>query len=195
MRESGNNNVECELELESGDVVDVRVSRQFERLFEPSDLSEHLVFPIGAYTFTSTSAGYYSDGSRRWRFDGEATAGDLYDATTRQLGGDTWFAFNRHLRASSGYIAVAIASEYGDLNWRLWSVRLDYVHSATLSASGFLQYSSSNSAKVLNLRIRWILRNDSDLYLVYNDRRQDLAAAPSLRNREPALKVNYRLFI
>ncbi|HQU33702.1 MAG TPA: DUF5916 domain-containing protein [Thermoanaerobaculaceae bacterium] len=195
VRETGDNSLSCELELESGDVVEVRVKREFERLFEPFELDPHLVLPAGAYTFTGTSASYYSDESRRWGFDVEATGGDFYDGTTRQLGGETWFVFNRHLRTAGGYSTVNVSSPHGDLKWRLWSARLDYIHSATLSASGYLQYNSSIGARVLNLRLRWILRNDSDLYLVYNEGRQELAGAPDLRNRELALKVNYRLFI
>ncbi|MDD5562710.1 MAG: DUF5916 domain-containing protein [Thermoanaerobaculaceae bacterium] len=194
-RESGRNSLECELELENGDAVVVQVNREFERLFAPFELAERLVFPTGVYTFTSTTAGYYSDESRRVGLDAEATAGDFYDGTTRQLGGETWFVLNRHFRAAGGYSTVRIASVHGNLDWRLWSVRLDYIHSATLSASGYLQFNSSDATKVLNLRLRWILPNDSDLYLVYNDNRQDIAAAPALRNRELALKVNYRAFI
>ncbi len=88
-----------------------------------------------------------------------------------------------------------VSSPHGDVDWNLWSLRLDYTHSATLSASGYLQYNSSTATTVLNLRLRWILPNDSDLYLVYNDTREDLLGAPALRTRELALKVNYRLFI
>jgi hypothetical protein len=66
---------------------------------------------------------------------------------------------------------------------------------ALISASAYMQYNSSNGSKVLNLRLRWILPHDSDLYLVYNDSREDLLGGPTLRGRELALKVNYRIFI
>ncbi|MGE5237055.1 MAG: DUF5916 domain-containing protein [Acidobacteriota bacterium] len=194
-RESSTNALECEIELESGGSVSVQTSREFERLFEAFGLDDRLTFPAGGYTFTSTELDYYSDDSRRVGFNAEVTAGGYYDGSTRQLGGDTWYVFSPHLRASGGYFSVDVSSPHGDVNWRLWSVRLDYTQSATLSASGYLQYNSSNGTKVVNLRVRWILPNESDLYLVYNDTRADLFGAPDLHTRELALKMNYRLFI
>jgi hypothetical protein len=195
VRESSANALECELELESGDTIALQTGRQFERLFEPFALDPRLVFPIGAYTFTSTEVDYSSDPSRRLGFKAEGVAGGFYDGTTRQLDGETWIVLSPHVRAAGGYSKVDISSPHSSVDWRLWSVRLDYTHSATLSASGYLQYNSSDGTKVLNLRLRWILPNDSDLYLVYNDTREDLLAGPALRGRELALKVNYRLFI
>ncbi len=195
VRESASNGLECEIELESGDSISVEVARQFERLFDGFPLDSALVFPAGDYTFTSGALDYSSDASRRLGFDLEAERGSFYDGTTRQLGGDAWYVFSPHLRASAGYFAVDISSPHGGVDWDLWSLRLDYTHSATLSASAYLQHNSSNGSKVLNLRLRWILRNDSDLFLVYNDTREGFAGAPNLRTRELAVKMNYRLFI
>ena len=194
-RESSSNNLECELELENGDRIAVQTGREFERLFQPFALDPHLAFPAGGYTFTSTEIDYWSDDSRRLGYNAEVTTGGFYDGTRRQLASEIWYVFSPRLRATGGYSPVDISSPHGDVAWNLWSVRLDYTHSSTLSASGYLQYNSSDGTKVLNLRLRWILPNDSDLFLVYNDTREDRLGAPSLRTRELALKVNYRLFI
>jgi hypothetical protein len=194
-RESSSNSVVCEVELESGDMITAQATREFERLFEPFALDRGLTFPAGAYNYTSSELDYTSDTSRRVGFDAEATFGGFYDGTTRQLGGDAWVVFSRHLRTSGGIFNVHVASPHGGVDWTLWEARVDYTASSTLSASAYLQYNSSTATKVLNLRLRWILPHDSDLYLVYNDTRQDLLGAPELRGRELALKVNYRLFI
>jgi hypothetical protein len=195
LRESRSNALECEVELESGDMITVQTTREFERLFDPFALDPALVFPTGGYTYTSTELDYSSDDSRRMGFNAEATLGGFYDGTTRQLGGDAWYVFSPHLRTSGGIFNVHISSPHGGVDWNLWEARLDYTHSSTLSASAYMQYNSSNGSKVLNLRLRWILPHDSDLYLVYNDSREDLLGGPTLRGRELALKVNYRIFI
>jgi hypothetical protein len=194
-RESSTNSLECEVELESGDVIAVQANREFEHLFEPFALDRGLVFPTGGYTFTSTELDYTSDPSRRLGLDLEGVAGDFYDGTTRQYGGDAWYVFSPHLRAAGGVFNVQVSSPHGRVDWTLWDARVDYTASSTLSASAYLQHNSSTGSNVLNLRMRWILPNDSDLYLVYNDTREDLLGAPALRSRELALKVNYRLFI
>ncbi len=193
--ETASHSLQCDLEMENGDQATLQVTRDFERLFEPFALDPRVVFPTGGYTFTSGEIDYYSDDSKRLGYNAEAVTGDFYDGTTRQLGGDLWYVFSPHVRASGGTSTVDVSSPHGDLEWRLWSVRLDYIHSSTMSASGYMQYNSSNGTKVLNLRMRWILPNDSDLYLVYNDSREDFTGAPELRTRELAVKMNYRLFI
>ncbi len=195
VRESSSNGGEVEFELESGDKIKVQASSQFERLFEPFELDQHLVFPAGDYTFTNGVLEYSSEDSRRLGVNAELDAGGYYDGSGRQYGGDLWYVFSPHLRATASYWGVDITSPHGDVDWDLWAARLDYTHSATLSASGYLQYNSSNGSKVLNLRLRWILPHDSDLFLVYNDTREDVLGLPTLRGRELALKVNYRIFI
>ncbi len=195
VRESGDNALECEVELDGGDSFSVQTARQFERLFEPFALDEGLAFPAGDYTFTNTTFAWHTDDSRRVGLELDATAGGFYDGTSRQVGSEAWLVFSPHLRAAGGYTSVDVSTPHGGVNWNLWSVRLDYTHSATFSAAGYLQVNSANGGKVLNLRLRWIMRNDSDLYLVYNDTREDLLGSPSLRARELAIKVNYRVFI
>ena len=43
--------------------------------------------------------------------------------------------------------------------------------------------------------LRWILRNDSDLYLVYDDSEVDETGLPVRRRRELAIKASWRFFL
>jgi hypothetical protein len=195
VEESGHSELILTLELENGDLAEVRTSRKFERLFEPFEVDDELTFDVGDYAFYSTSFIYFSDRSRRWGIDARLTTGEFYDGHRNQLTGDLWFVFNRHFRAAGSYSTYDISTSHGNIDWRLWSLRLSYTHSATLSASAFLQYNSSTSASLLNLRLRWILPNDSDLFLVINERRDEEFGVPADRDREAAVKVAYRFFL
>lgn len=74
-------------------------------------------------------------------------------------------------------------------------MRIDYTFSSVLSTTAYLQHNSSTANTLLNLRLRWILRSDSDLYLVYNESEIDEFGLPTERHRELALKVSYRFFL
>jgi hypothetical protein len=194
-RESSNVSLNLEFELENGDEFAIRASRAFERLFEEFALDEDLVFPAGDYRFDTIDFGYESDRSRRWGTGAGVADGEFYDGDQRQLEGELWFVFNRHFRASGSYATFDISSEYGTIDWQLWALRVDYTHSSTLSASAFAQHNSSTGNTDLNLRLRKILRNDSDLFVVFNEREIEDELFGTLRERDFAVKISYRIFL
>jgi hypothetical protein len=88
-----------------------------------------------------------------------------------------------------------IDSPHGQVEWTLGGLRIDYTFSSTISASAFIQHDSASSVTTLNLRLRWILPNDSDLFLVYDETELDPGGRPAQRDRQLALKMNYRFFL
>ena len=193
--ESSSLNFNIESDMNSGDQFDLRISRDFERLFEDFELDEDLVFGPGDYTFVDCSLSYSSDPSRRWGGDLELSGGGFFDGDRRQASAELWFVFSKHLRTGGSYSIYDIDSDHGAVDWRLWSLRIDYTFSSVLSTTAYLQHNSSTANTLLNLRLRWILRNDSDLYLVYNESEIDEFGLPTERHRELALKVSYRFFL
>ena len=194
-RESSRLNLTCEVELESGDDLELAVNRNYERLFEPFEVDDGLTFGSGEYTYTSAELQYHSDESRRWGIDAEAAVGEFFDGDSTQLEAGAWWVLSRHFRTAASYSTYDVSADHGGIDWRLWSVRLEYIHSATISASAYLQHNSSNGTTVVNLRLRWILPNDSDLFLVLNERRDEQELSQALRSRDAALKVSYRFFL
>jgi hypothetical protein len=194
-RESSDINLNLELEFDNGDEFQVRASREFERLFEEFELDESLVFPAGDYTFEFVRLSYESDRSRKWGGEASFVDGEFYDGDQRQLEGELWLVFNRHFRVNGSYATFDISAEHGAIDWQLWAFRLDYTCSSTLSASGFVQHNSSTGNTDLNLRLRKILRNDSDLFVVLNEREFEDPALGTLRERDLAVKVSYRFFL
>jgi hypothetical protein len=193
--ESYNLNLEFEFELESGDQLELRASREFERLFEDFELDEELVFPAGDHTFDSVRLRYSGDESRRWGWDAEFTLGEFYDGDRTFFEADLWYVFSRHFRVAGAYELYDVSAPHGSIDWHLWSFRVHYTHSATLSASGFVQYNSSTGTTVVNLRLRKILRNDSDLYIVFNQREIEDDVFGTVREHDAAVKISYRFFL
>ena len=98
------------------------------------------------------------------------------------------------MRFGGTYSKFSISTDHGNLDWQLWSIRLNYIYNSQISASSYLQYNSSTGSAVLNLRFHWILRNDSDLFIVFNERRINEDDVWTLSGRDSAVKVNYRIF-
>ena len=58
-------------------------------------------------------------------------------------------------------------------------------------ASALLQYNSATNSVSANVRLRWEYRPGSELFVVYNEDRDTLAANfPATRNRSVILKIN-----
>jgi hypothetical protein len=195
LTESAGTSLNWEMELENGDQIELRFGRSFERLFEPFELDEELVFAPGDYSFSEVTFSYESDESRRWGVEAELRGGGFFDGDSLQAEAELWYVASPRLRTAGSFARYDVSSAHGSIDWELWSLRVDTTFSSHLSASAFLQHDSSNDATLLNLRLRWILRNDSDLFLVYNDAEQGHGSLTPRRGRELALKVNYRFFL
>ncbi|HUX06594.1 MAG TPA: DUF5916 domain-containing protein [Acidobacteriota bacterium] len=193
--ESSNYGLNYEMELESGDKLEARVSRNFERLFEPFDLDDELVFAPGDYAFYNAEIQFESENSRRLGIDANVTAGQYYDGNRLELSTGIRYIFNPHLRTRVSFSTYNIDSDHGNLDWRLWGLRLEYTLNSYVSTSAFLQYNSSTGDATLNLRLRWIHSNDSDLFIVFNERRNNSLDRWELQGREALVKVNYRFFL
>jgi hypothetical protein len=82
----------------------------------------------------------------------------------------------------------------GSFTTRLAGSRLTYTMTPRMFASALLQYNSGNNALAANVRLRWEYRPGSELFVVFNEQRDTLAAPfPALANRSLIVKIN-RLF-
>ena len=181
----------------SGDELRLQLERSFERLFDEFDLTDEgdLIFPPGDYSFQSYQVQLESDKSRRWSVNTSAEAGDFYDGERTVLRQGADFILNRHFRLGGSVANYSIRSDFGDLDWQLWSLRASYIHNANISISSFLQYNSYDGEALLNLRFRWMLRNDSSLFVVYNEGRLRQFDRWRTIDRQAAVKISYRIIL
>ena len=192
--ESLNSMGRLELDFESGENLQIRVTNNFERLFEPFELSDDLVFPRGDYRFLNSHFEFRTEGSRRWHATASVDLGGYYDGRRRNLRGSLRYIFTNHLSVWTELATYQINSIHGEIDWRLWRGRINYTHNAYLSVSAFLQYNSSTGDATANLRLRWIHSNDSDFFVVFNERRVHELDRWLLQGRDAIVKLNYRFF-
>ncbi|HUX08545.1 MAG TPA: DUF5916 domain-containing protein [Acidobacteriota bacterium] len=194
--ESSSFYIRNEVNFESGDQLDLNFSKNFERLFVPFELDEDvLIFDAGDYDFISGEISFRTDNSRRWGINTNFSFGEFYDGDMQELRGGFFYVLNKHFRIGGSLSNYKIDSNHGGINWHLWRIRLNHIHNSHLSASTYFQYNSSNGSAVLNLRLRLIHSNDSDLFIVFNERRVREGGVWELYGRESVVKANYRLFL
>ena len=80
----------------------------------------------------------------------------------------------------------------GSFTTKLVGSRVTYTMTPLMFASALVQYNSSTHTVSANVRLRWEYRPGSELFVVYNEERDTLAAArrAGLQNRAFIVKVN-----
>lgn len=193
--ESANNGARVEIDFESGDNLQAKVEQRFERLYEPFELSDEITYGIDDYRYTNATIRYRTSSARRWNAHAQLTIGDFYDGTRQDISGSFGYIFNRHFSASGSLTNYSIEHPGGRTDWQIWRGRINYIHNAYLSVAGLFQYNSSSGAASANLRLRLIHSNDSDLFIVFNERRINEFDRWQLASRDGVVKMNYRIFL
>ena len=79
----------------------------------------------------------------------------------------------------------------GSFTNRLLGSRVTYTVTPLMFVSSLLQYSSASNVAAANVRLRWEYRPGSELFVVWNEQRDTLAAQfPALTNRALVVKIN-----
>jgi hypothetical protein len=156
-------------ELDSGDEAEIQVGYQFQRLVEPFELTPGVTVPAGDYEDWSFDATLSSARSR-------ALAGELSGGFGGFWGGDrksigAALSFNSpHIGTELGWAHNDVDVPDGAFTTDLFQGRLNLALNTRLFGNALVQYNSQTGAFSVNLRIDFIHRPGSDLFIVFNDR-------------------------
>jgi len=163
---------EWTLETKAGAELRLMGSRFFDRPTMAFQLSPNVEVPAGNYRFHQVSANY------RWPWGGllrgqiNANAGSFYDGSRVSFSVRPTWHLSEHLELGSEYEVNRI--EFRERSQMLWAhigrIRARAMLSTELTGESFVQYSSSLSGVIANIRIRFNPREGNDFYLVYNHR-------------------------
>ena len=81
----------------------------------------------------------------------------------------------------------------GDFTNHLLSARLSYSFSTRLALMSLVQWNSDVDRVDVNMRLNYIHRPGSDLFIVYNERREVEGLAAGILDRTLAVKFTYLL--
>lgn len=155
----------------------------------------------GAYENNSLNLRGGTDGRRKLGLRGGLNAGGYFDG--HRLGGNANLTYqpSANLNASIGLSRNAVwdlgPDDAGHLETNVWSLRVNYAFSPGLFTKAFIQYNDVRNALISNYLLHWILRDGTELFLVYNEAYDTMPEPggprfdPSATDRTLLLKFTY----
>ena len=198
--ESASYNVGAQLETRGGHQVRMDLSRSYEDLRVPFNLSSTASVPIGSYWFNDASLSYAPPGGALFRTSFNVTAGQFYDGTRVSASASPTWSISQHLSLSGTYQLNRV--DFGDrgqnFTAHIGRLRTDLTFTTATSASAFVQYNSAGDVVSWNARFRYNPTEGTDLYLVWNETlnsdRSSLSPVPPLSQQRTLLVKYSRTF-
>ena len=137
-------------------------------LQEPFEIRPGIVIPAGAYHFNRPRVSFTSDLSKPIVFSLREKWGDFYSGKRYETtAGITWRP-NTHLLVDLSESHNRVLLPQGNFSTSLFAGRINYNFSRKLLTAALVQLNSAARLSVINVRLRYIYRPNSDFFVVYN---------------------------
>ncbi len=184
-------------EFRSGATLSATYRANYESVLDSFPLAHDVFVPPGEFWFHEGVVAYQAGRTTLFRPSVTATAGQFYDGHRVALAPSVeWNAVPPHLELGADYSfnAIRFPERAVSLHVHLVRVRVRIAYDPRLSLSTFWQYNSVDDVASLNARLRFNVRDGTDLWIVYNeglntDRNAHTPIPPVSRGR--ALMVKY----
>jgi hypothetical protein len=178
-------------EFESGDNFMLYYQVGESRPDEEFDIADTLYVPVGNYDAKMGMGTFSTSPSRPLVFEANARLGNFYGGTIRGLGSTLTLAPSPQVAVSVGLDQNHVEVPSGEFTANLVSARGNYSFSTRLSANLLVQYNSLDENFSTNLRVNFIHRPGSDLFLVFTEERGVDGDLSALSDRGMVMKVTY----
>ena len=137
-------------------------------LTEPFQIRRGVVIPPGTYEFNRPQVSFTSDLSKRIILHGREKWGDFYSGRRYETSGGMTWRPNSHLLLDLSESYNRVRLREGNFSTSLFAGRLNYNFSRKLLTSALIQLNSAARLSVINVRLRYIYRPNSDFFIIYN---------------------------
>ncbi|UCC72946.1 MAG: carbohydrate binding family 9 domain-containing protein [Gemmatimonadota bacterium] len=180
-------------ELDSGDELDFEVSYQFQRLDEPDTIFSGVGVPRGDYEDWYYRVELSTSRARPVSVELGGGGGDFWDGDRWHVGGELAFD-SPHIGFALGYEHNDVDVPGGAFTTDLVRGRVKLAANTRLFGNALVQYNSQTGAFSANLRINWIHRPGSDLFIVFNERRDIVGSTWNPESRAFIVKLTYLIW-
>ena len=178
------------VEFHPADVFEVTATRTHDAPPVPFGVGSGLVIRSGSYDFTSYAATWTSSSSRRAIGTLSYRDGGYYDGTRREfVASSVILKADRHVYADLNYQVTDVSIGAGSAVAQLFGVRLNYSATTRLFNSALLQWNNSTRELNANVRMNWMYRPGSNLYVVYTRANGILGSPIGLLNQSVVIKL------
>ena len=179
------------VEWNSGDSVGGFYYAGSTRLDEAFDLGDRVPVPAGDYDVRHWSFSASSSISRPLQATAEANLQDIYGGRLVSIGGTLRAAPGSHLNVAVGLTHDRVDLPGGRFTARVSSVRVAYAFTTRLLVSALVQHNSLDRTLLTNLRLNFIHRPGSDLFIVFDEERGDGTTLRHVARRGLAVKLTW----
>ncbi len=154
--------------FDSGEWFDYEYERVTERLYEPWEIEDGVVLPVGEYTYSSHGVQFRTSETRPFFGAVEFRSGTFFGGTRREAVAEATWRKDRHLSTALSLEQNWLRLEQGDFNTSLVMYRLDYSFTPFVTLANFVQYDTESRNIGLQSRLRWILKPGNEFFIVLN---------------------------
>jgi len=137
-------------------------------LTEPFRIRPGIIIPVGAYQFNRPRVSFTSDLSKPVIFTFREKWGKFYTGTRYETSGGITWRPNPHLLLDLQESYNRVHLREGDFSTSLFTGRFNYNFSRKLLTSALVQLNSAARLSLINVRLRYIYRPNSDFFIIYN---------------------------
>jgi hypothetical protein len=159
------------IQFENNGSINFTVNETFDRLVNPFPIRANISIPAGDYSYLSYTASVNTGQNRRLAGTGNATWGQFWNGRNKSVGGTIIWRPNYHFNLDLSYNRNSVKLTEGSFTTDLVGLRFLYAFTPRAFFNAFLQYNADTHQVSSNIRFNIIHHPLSDLYLVYNDRR------------------------
>jgi hypothetical protein len=161
--------VTWETEFQNSTQVNARILEKVtDVLAKPFKIRPGITIPAGTYTFNRPWLSFSSDKSKRLGFSARAKWGDFYSGDRFETSGSIVARPNEHFNMELNESYNRVRLPEGDFSTNLFGGRATFNFSRKWLSAAFIQFNQAARLSSVNLRLRYIFRPNSDLFVIYN---------------------------
>ena len=179
-----------QIDFQNGAEIELGRNPSYEYLAQPFKISNVAVTPRD-YKFNEYFILGNTDLSRRLSANGRFSTGRFYSGYKHSYLAGGAFRFNYKLSTSVQYTRNNISLAEGRVKQDLLAARVNYGFTTTMFLNALIQYNSDSRQWSSNVRFNIIHRPLSDIFIVYNERRDSITG--NLVDRALIAKMTYMI--
>ena len=192
-QETGFLHVDNHWEWKSGYEVHTGVNFTREGLTEPFEIFEGIVVPPGTYDNTEAQIIFFTNRGAPVVFETRIVAGGFFDGDRVALSPLFSFRIGERFTTQLNWQYNDIDLEAGAFETNLGRLRVSYAFTPQIFVQALVQYNDVADIWATNLRLGWLNRASTGLYVVYNEVRDLAGAGTGIPDRSLTIKYS-RMF-
>jgi len=175
------------MQFENNGSLNFSVNRTFDRLARPFAIRSDVAIPVGDYDYRRYTASFNSGNNRKLGVSGNTSWGEFWNGRNRSFSSSLDYSPNYRVNIDLSYSRNQVTLPAGEFTTQLLGARVLYGFSPRAFFNAFIQYNADTHQVSSNLRFNFTHHPLSDIYAVYNDRRD--TAGGQLLERAFIVKV------